>query len=119
MKPSILFSKIMVKLKVVEAKLDKVIEDQMNSKKHNTHVIQQASLALSFLLEIPNHLRKSLVTLVELGGFATSLQVSMKTGRRRAVESSHLNELARLGWLEKRREARNVVFSVSANLKGE
>ena len=42
----------------------------------------------------------------------TAKQVSMVTGRARAVESMHLNELFRMGLAEKEKQGRKRVFSV-------
>jgi hypothetical protein len=36
--------------------------------------------------------------------------VSNLTGRSRAVESNYLNQLARMGWLNKRRVSKTVYF---------
>lgn len=61
------------------------------------------------LLSLPDHLRITIMALSELGD-ATADQVSKRTGRARAIESSYLNQLVRMGYLEKRRVGRKVCF---------
>lgn len=52
------------------------------------------------------------MTLMELEE-ATADEVAQKTGLQRAVESSHLNELVRLGYVKKERKGRLAYFSFS------
>jgi len=40
--------------------------------------------------------------------------VSKITGRKRAIESAYLNQLARMGYVIKRRVGKKVVFTVKA-----
>jgi predicted transcriptional regulator len=54
------------------------------------------------MLRLKDHERKSYRALMEIGE-GTATDVSVKTGRRRAAESSVLNHLARMGYLNKRR----------------
>ena len=64
---------------------------------------------LPTLLDLPDHLRKTMVAIIELDG-GTAVDVADRTGRVRNLESSYLNQLVRLGHLQKRREARCYVF---------
>lgn len=68
------------------------------------------------LLELPDNLRKSylIVTTLKKAG---ACDVSAKSGRSRAIESFYLNELERMGWLEKKRERRTIYFTPSARMK--
>ena len=61
------------------------------------------------LLRIPDHLRKTLVAVYRLG-FVTAEDVAQQTGRARALESSYLNQLARMGYLKRERKKRRVYF---------
>lgn len=61
------------------------------------------------LLLLPDHLRKTYLTVVSKGECDATV-VSNLTGRCRAVESSYLNQLARMGWLNKRRVAKTISF---------
>lgn len=66
----------------------------------------------SVLLRLPDNLRRSYLTVATLEK-ADAYDVSAKTGRSRAIESFYLNQLERMGWLEKRRERKSVFFTVS------
>jgi len=61
------------------------------------------------LLRIPDHLRKTLVAVCRLG-LVIAEDVAQETGRARAVESSYLNQLARMGYLKRERKKRKVYF---------
>ncbi len=71
------------------------------------------ALDVETLLSLPDHLRKSAMTLSEFGE-ATAQQVARKTGRTRAAESDYLNQLVRMGLLTKRRKGRDVYFGPGA-----
>lgn len=64
---------------------------------------------LSTLLNLPDHLRRTMVAIIELGEGSAG-DVADRTGRVRNLESSYLNSLVRLGHLQKRRKARHYVF---------
>lgn len=61
------------------------------------------------LLSLPDHLRKTYLASVSLGE-CSAAEVSIRTGRSRAIESSYLNQLARTGWLSRRRNSKGVSF---------
>jgi hypothetical protein len=61
------------------------------------------------LLLLPDHLRKSYLTVLSKGE-CSATEVSNLTGRCRAVESNYLNQLARMGWLNKRRVTKTITF---------
>ena len=63
------------------------------------------------LLSLPDHLRKTALALGKLGE-ARAEDVAKETGRERAVESSYLNQLVRLGYVKKRRRGHEVWFYV-------
>lgn len=62
------------------------------------------------LIKLPNHLRDTMVALIALGE-ATATEVSKQTGKARASESDHLNQLKRMGYLKTRRAKRQVYYS--------
>jgi hypothetical protein len=67
-------------------------------------------IAESELLMLPDHLRKTYLTVMSKGkGSAT--EVSNVTGRCRAMESNYLNQLSRMGWLSRHRESKTILFS--------
>jgi len=63
------------------------------------------------LLSLPDYLRKSVVA---LSGFdeATAGDIAKNTGRTRAAESLHLNQLHNMGYVKKVRRGRIVYFSL-------
>ena len=62
------------------------------------------------LIKLPNHLRETMLALIALGE-ATAKEVSEQTGKARASESDHLNQLERMGYLKKRYASRKVYYS--------
>ncbi|MFQ6130263.1 MAG: transcriptional regulator [Candidatus Hadarchaeaceae archaeon] len=65
------------------------------------------------LLSLPDHLRKSALTIVKLGK-AMAEDVAKETGRARAIESAYLNQLVRMGYLRRVREGKRVYFWAEA-----
>jgi hypothetical protein len=61
------------------------------------------------LLSLPDHLRKTAMTLCRLGR-ASAEDVARETHRARAAESDYLNQLVSMGHLRKRRSGRTVYF---------
>jgi len=70
---------------------------------------QPVDLPESELIALPDHLRKTFVV-VSSKGECSAVQVSNLTGRCRAIESNYLNQLSRMGWLNKRRISKTVQF---------
>ena len=66
-----------------------------------------------FYSELPDHLRKTIETLVaDYDGWACASEIAEKTKRARAVESGYLNQLVLLGYLLKSRKGRKAYFTV-------
>jgi len=61
------------------------------------------------LLSLPDHLRRTYMIVADRGECDATV-VSNLTGRCRAVESNYLNQLARMGWLNKRRISKTISF---------
>ena len=100
--------RILLELQQVRFRLDDIERNQAQQ------MVPQAIPASefeSFLGALPDHLRKSYLTVRSLGE-CDAAQVSRKTGRARALESGYLNELIRLGWLHKHRESRTAMFRI-------
>jgi len=49
---------------------------------------------------------------------ATASEIAAITGRARAIESMHLNELFRMGFVEKEKQGRKRLFRVKDDAKG-
>jgi hypothetical protein len=80
---------------------------------------QPVPVTESELINLPDHLRKTYVVVVSKGE-CDAVQVSNYTGRCRAIESNYLNQLSRMGWLNKRRISKAVHFrAVSQKTEGE
>ena len=63
------------------------------------------------LLELPDSLRRTMMALQELKE-ATAKETAGKTGRTRSVESIYLNQLARMGLLQRSRRGKKVYFGL-------
>jgi hypothetical protein len=63
----------------------------------------------SKLISLPDHLRQTYMVVVSKGECGAT-HVSNRTGRCRAIESNYLNQLARMGWLNKRRISKTAFF---------
>ena len=63
------------------------------------------------LLSLPDHLRKTAVTLCKLDQ-ATADEIAGQTRRARAVESGYLNQLVLMGYVKKERRGRKAFFYV-------
>ena len=99
-------------MELLNSKFDILIDklDQfLNVSKEEPNKLK--ALDVTSLLNLSKPLQDTATTLMELEK-ATADQVAEKTGLQRAVESSHLNQLVRLGYVKKVREGRNVYFTV-------
>jgi hypothetical protein len=72
--------------------------------------LEGLALTPSTLLSLPDHLRKTAIIVCQLGE-ASATEVAARSGRARAAESDYLNQLARMGILEKRRKGRESYFT--------
>lgn len=76
------------------------------------------ALDIVTLLSLPDHLRKTALTLIKLGS-AMADDVAKGTGRARAIESAYLNQLVRMEYVWRKRVGKRVYFSVEGNAKGK
>jgi len=70
---------------------------------------QPLEISESELLSLPDHLRRTYLTVVSKGE-SNATEVANLTGRCRAIESNYLNQLVRIGWLTKRRDLKRTHF---------
>jgi len=61
------------------------------------------------LLSLPDHLRRTYLIVADRGE-CDATSVSNQSGRCRAVESNYLNQLSRMGWLNKWRISKTIRF---------
>jgi len=66
----------------------------------------------SELFLLPDHLRKTYM-IVGSRGECNATEVSDLTGRCRAMESNYLNQLARMAWLTKHRNSKQMRFRLT------
>jgi hypothetical protein len=96
-------------LREINAKLNILTKEQSGEKVTRT-IFSETPLDVETLLSLPDHLRKSAMTVSEFGE-ATAQQVARKTTRTRAAESDYLNQLVTMNLLKKKRKGRDVYFS--------
>jgi len=106
-------TKLLQKIKESLDRLNEKMEVIIEMQKHNTKVPQEIPdvLDVMTLLSLPDHLRKTAITICKLEQ-ATAEEVAEQTKRARAVESSYLNQLVLMGYLKKERRGRKAYFYV-------
>jgi len=105
---------LLQKIKECLDSLNEKMEVMIEIQKHGQHVTQNGIpdvLDVMTLLSLPDHLRKTAVTLCKLDN-ATADQVAEQTKRARAVESGYLNQLVLMGYVKKERRGRKAYFYV-------
>lgn len=109
-----IFEKIEESLEKLNDKMEVMIELQRNNRQGNTKsapALPDASLDVMTLLSMPDHLRKTAMTICRCGR-ATAEEIAEQTERARAVESAYLNQLVIMGYLKKERNGRKAYFYV-------
>jgi hypothetical protein len=110
-KPLQILEKIRENLEKLNEKMEVMIELQKHGKKDLQPLSSEAPLDVMTLLSLPDHLRKTAMTVCRLGR-ATADEVAEQTRRARAVESAYLNQLVIMGYLKKERKGRKAYFFV-------
>jgi len=95
-----------------------MIELQKHDHKDVQHPLQDTPLDVMTLLSMPDHLRKTAMTVCRCGR-ATADEISQHTTRARAVESAYLNQLVLMGYLKKERQGRKAYFYAERENEGE
>ncbi len=105
---------ILQKIKDSLDRLNEKMEVMIEIQRHEQRVSQEGIpnvLDVMTLLALPDHLRKTAVTLCKLD-HATADLVAEQTKRARAVESGYLNQLVLMGYVKKERRGRKAFFYV-------
>jgi len=110
-----ILEKIKESLDQLNEKIDVMIEIQKHGQRENPDIPDV--LDVMTLLSLPDHLRKTAVTLCKLDQ-ATADEVAEQTKRARAVESGYLNQLVLMGYLKKERRGRKAYFYVEKEAEG-
>jgi len=114
-KPISILEKIEESLEKLNDKMEVMIEIQKNGNGNNNQKaalsLPDASLDVMTLLSMPDHLRKTAMTICRCNR-ATAEEISEHTTRARAVESAYLNQLVIMGYLKKERKGRKAYFFI-------
>ncbi len=113
-KPISILEKIEQSLERLNEKIEVMIEIQRNGTNNSQRAaatLPDASLDVMTLLSMPDHLRKTAMTICRCGR-ATAEEIAEQTARARAVESAYLNQLVIMGYLKKARKGRKAYFYV-------
>ncbi len=125
-----LLTRLIDELKLVNQKLDSIIElnlklvrthkDFLRTLSGKTHPEEELKLEpdVISLLSLPMSLRKTAMVLYKLEK-ATADDLANETKRLRAVESAAANQLVRMGYLKKKREGREVYFYIESPMEME
>ena len=117
-KPVAILEKIKDNLERLNEKIEVMIELQKHEHKDMQQPLQDTPLDVMTLLSMPDHLRKTAMTVCR-SGRSTADEVSQQTSRARAVESSYLNQLVLMGYLKKERKGRKAYFYAERENEGE
>ena len=115
-KPLNVLEKIRENLEKLNDKVEIMIELQKHNRKEVQPTLADAPLDVMTLLSMPDHLRKTAMTICRLGR-ATADETADQTKRARAVESAYLNQLVNMGHLKKERNGRKAYFFVERENK--
>lgn len=113
-KPVTILEKIEESLEKLNEKMEVMIEIQRNNgsgQRTAVPSLPDASLDVMTLLSMPDHLRKTAMTICRCSR-ATAEEIAEQTTRARAVESAYLNQLVIMGYLKKERKGRKAYFYV-------
>ncbi len=116
-RPFQVLEKIRENLERLNEKMEVMIELQKHGKKDLQQPLADAPLDVMTLLSMPDHLRKTAMTVCRLGR-ATADETAEQTHRARAVESAYLNQLVIMGHLRKERKGRKAYFFVDRETHG-
>lgn len=117
-KPVAILEKIRENLERLNEKIEVMIELQKHDRKDVMEPLQDTPLDVMTLLSMPDHLRKTAMTVCR-SGRATADEIAQQTSRARAVESAYLNQLVLMGYLKKERKGRKAYFYAHRESEGE
>jgi hypothetical protein len=116
-KPLGVLEKIRDNLERLNEKMEVMIELQKNKGNDTIQPFTDTPLDVMTLLSMPDHLRKTAMTICRCGR-ATAEEISEQTNRARAVESAYLNQLVIMGYLKKERKGRKAYFYAERDTQG-
>jgi len=104
-------------LEKIRENLEKLNEKMEVHGNKDMQPLPDAPLDVMTLLSMPDHLRKTAMTICRCGR-ATADEVAQQTSRARAVESAYLNQLVIMGYLKKERKGRKAYFYADRDSQG-
>ncbi|MDI9644209.1 MAG: helix-turn-helix domain-containing protein [Candidatus Verstraetearchaeota archaeon] len=104
-------SAIKVKLEEILS-LQRQLTERIKTKGLTTTEVPTDGIDVGMLLNLPDHLRKTLLALTKLVE-ARADEVAEITQRARAIESGYLNQLVRLGYVKKIRKKHQIYFTIN------
>ena len=116
-KPLLVLEKIKENLERLNEKMEIIIELQKHDQRNVKPSLSEAPLDVMTLLSMPDHLRKTAMTVCRAGR-ATADEISQQNRRARAVESAYLNQLVLMGHLKKQRKGRKAYFYADKENEG-
>jgi hypothetical protein len=117
-KPLNVLEKIEQSLERLNEKMEVMIEIQRSGSEQQKPLgLPDASLDVMTLLSMPDHLRKTAMTICRCGR-ATAEEIASQTTRARAVESAYLNQLVIMGYVKKERHGRKAYFYLDREGQG-
>ncbi len=120
-KPSNILEKIEETLEKLNDKVEIMIEIQKTGNNNSNYQkpslsLPDASLDVMTLLSMPDHLRKTAMSICRCSR-ATAEEIAEQTKRARAVESAYLNQLVTMGYLKKERKGRKAYFFIDKEVQ--
>jgi hypothetical protein len=120
-KPLNILEKIEATLEKLNDKVEIMIEIQKSSNSNSNNQkaslsLPEASLDVMTLLSMPDHLRKTAMSICRCSR-ATAEEIALQTKRARAVESAYLNQLVIMGYLKKERKGRKAYFFIDKEVQ--
>ena len=106
-----IFDKIFREMQQIHFRLDDL---ERSLSRLNTPATLEMSEAK--LISLSDHLRKTYMTVASVGECDAN-RVSNLTRRCRALESNYLNQLCRMGWLNKNKVSKKTLFRLAADMK--
>lgn len=95
----------------VSLQLDRILKELDKVEKRLAELEEKMRLPPPRTIYLPVGLQQTLDVLYKLGKPTTASEVASLTGKARAVESLHLNELHNMGLVKKERQKRFILFS--------
>lgn len=98
----------------IYSKLDEIgnkLDNLTLANKPNVDEYEDVAPDIMSLLQLPDNLRQTALTLYKLGE-ATAEEVADITTKQRAVESAYLNDLTKMGYIHKKRVGRMIHFCI-------